>query len=106
MVTTALMVIGLGGAMLLAKAYPIGGLGRFLTWLRQVNAEIAELEQRRRLLSQPWLEEVMHWGLDGRLHGTETPDPRCRRLSVTTNGWCPGLLRTARGAPDQRQRDA
>lgn len=102
---TITLVVGLGGAMLLARAYPLGVLGRFLVWLRQINAEITELEQRRRLLSQPWLEDVMHWGLDGRLHGTQTPDPGCRRLSVTSNGWCPGLLHTVPGGPDQPQRD-
>ena len=100
MAMALVVVICLVGAMLLARTNRIGRTGRFLAWLRKVNAEITELEQRRRLLGAPWLEDVMHWGLDGRLHGTQAPDPRCRRLSVTSGGWCPGLLHRARGSPD------
>lgn len=65
---------------------------RVVAWLRKVNAEITELQQRRRLLSQPWLEEFLHWGLDGTLHGVMSPTSSGGPSSVTESGWCPGML--------------
>lgn len=89
----ALMVIALCAVALLMHTCRTDTLTRFLAWLRAVNAEITEIEQRRRLLRDPWLEEFLHWGLDGTLHGSKTPAPSARRSSVTATGWCPGMLR-------------
>jgi len=61
-----------------------------------VSAEIRELEQRRDLLNRPWEEEFLHWAYDGhewRLHGHRIPGPGKRGRSVTSSGWCPGLIR-------------
>ena len=73
------------------------------TWLHtliarsvQVCAEIRELEERRDLLNRPWEEEFLHWAYDGqqwRLHGHRMPVPGKRGRSITSTGWCPGLLR-------------
>lgn len=64
-----------------------------------MSAEIQELQERRALLNQPWLEEFTHWSYDGeqwQLHGHYPPvqgrHPRC----VTSTGWCPGLIRDQR----------
>ena len=81
--------------LLLARAYRAGRFAGLAAWAHRVDAEISELEQRQRLLAEPWREEFLHWGADGRLHGTRAPGPGCRRSSVTSTGWCPGLLRPA-----------
>ena len=75
----------------------------FPAWLQvlisraaQVAAEVKELEERRDLLNRPWEEEFLHWAHDGQgwqLHGHWLPDMRKRSRSVTSTGWCPGLLR-------------
>lgn len=68
--------------------------------LAAVSAEITELEQRRALLNRPWEEEFLHWAYDGQdwqLHGHRVPDPDKRSPSVTSGGWCPGLLRQPPG---------
>ncbi|NMI01372.1 hypothetical protein [Pseudonocardia acidicola] len=55
-----------------------------------------ELEERRALLDRPWEEDFLHWarGEAGwELHGRIAPPPRWRSRSVTSTGWCPGLLR-------------
>ncbi len=57
------------------------------------------LRERRRLRARPWEEHLLHWAKDGSLHGHRLPPPgprgllgrfrRRRRLSTTTDGWCP-----------------
>lgn len=64
---------------------------RFLTRVREFLATQAELSERQSLLNRPWEEDLLHWGLDGRLHGTLTPPTTGRRRSTTRSGWCPGL---------------
>jgi hypothetical protein len=48
------------------------------------------LHERRRLLDRPWLEDVLHWGPDGELHGEVAPSGTAGPSSVTSEGWCPG----------------
>ena len=74
-------------------------LRRICRWWRNTWDDIAELEQRRILMLEPWREEFLHMGLDGRLHGRFVP-PRGRvgfraGFSVTSSGWCPAV----RGVP-------
>jgi hypothetical protein len=60
------------------------------------SAEIRELVERRDLLNRPWEEEFLHWARDERgerLHGHLIPPAQRRARSVTSTGWCPGLLR-------------
>jgi len=60
---------------------------------RRIWAEIYEIEQRRALLNRPWEEEFLHWARDEHgwhLHGHLTPGKHTR--SVSSTGWCPGLL--------------
>ena len=45
-------------------------LGR---WLRTACGDSDELEQRRMLLLEPWREQYLHAGLDGRVHGWFLP---------------------------------
>lgn len=66
-------------------------LDRATAW-RQAYGQYVELQERRRLLSQPWQEEFVHFGLDGRLHGDRIPGDN-RRRSTTRSGWCPGWSR-------------
>lgn len=63
--------------------------------LREVHAETVEASERLWLLQNPWLEEQLHWGADGCLHGTLLPSSG-RTRSTTRSGWCPGLLHPQR----------
>ncbi len=102
MVTIAVLAIAVYGLGLFVRAGSRkAGPRQLITWMRQINGEINEIEQRRRLLSQPWLEDFAHWGLDGTLHGSRPPAPNCRRVSVTSSGWCPGVLHRATGIDDR-----
>lgn len=65
---------------------------------RQAYQHYAELAERRRLLSQPWLEEFVHFSLDGQLHGVRIPVDAGRH-STTRSGWCPGWAREQAGRP-------
>lgn len=60
------------------------------------------IRERQALQSRPWEEHLLHWAKDGTLHGTQVPPaPRRRpwpvrvlgrpprRLSTTSDGWCP-----------------
>ena len=76
-------------------------LGRISAWCRKTWADIGELEQRRLLMLQPWREEFLHLGLDGRIHGRFAP-PRGRvgfqaGFSVTNSGWCPAVREASYG---------
>jgi hypothetical protein len=68
-----------------------GGVARSV-WarLRAVHAESLEASERLWLLQNPWQEELLHWGADGRLHGHRIPGST-RTHSTTSSGWCPGL---------------
>lgn len=66
-------------------------VARLWSRLRAFNAAQTELQERLWLLYRPWEEELLHWGADGRLHGSIQPPSRNRRRSVTGSGWCPGL---------------
>jgi hypothetical protein len=57
--------------------------------LRLFFAGYKHLHERRTLRDRPWLEDLLHWSADGRLHGHLTPPPG-RSRSVTSDGWCPG----------------
>ena len=46
--------------------------------------------ERRQLLERPWLEDVLHWSVDGQLHGQVAPSNARGLPSVTSDGWCPG----------------
>jgi len=70
---------------------PLGGL---LKRLRAIHAETVEASERLWLLQNPWQEELLHWGADGRLHGHQLPE-RSRTRSTTGSGWCPGLRSAA-----------
>lgn len=48
------------------------------------------MRERRSLQDRPWEEDLLHWALDGSLHGTISPPYDGRRRSTTTDGWCPG----------------
>lgn len=50
--------------------------------------------ERRYLRNRPWLEDSLHWSRDGQLHGHDAPAPTSRISSVTSDGWCPGLVRS------------
>ena len=70
---------------------------RLIAEAARVWAEIRELEERRNLLNRPWEEEFLHWAHDEHgwhLHGHKIPPSRSRTRSVTSTGWCPGLLRS------------
>ena len=67
-------------------------LRRLIDRLRQVLADVRELEERRALLDRPWEEDFLHWagGEQGwQLHGQCIPPARRRTSSVTSRGWCP-----------------
>ncbi|MBV8997355.1 MAG: hypothetical protein JO287_27495 [Pseudonocardiales bacterium] len=71
-------------------------LGRLIDRLRQVLADVRELEERRALLDRPWEEDLLHWahGEQGwQLHGQFIPPARRRTSSATSRGWCPRLSR-------------
>jgi hypothetical protein len=63
-------------------------LGR---WLRTACGDSDELEQRRMLLLEPWREQYLHAGLDGRVHGWFLPPAGRHGVSVASSGWCPGV---------------
>ena len=63
-------------------------LRRFAQWLQETWADVEELDQRRRLMAEPWREEFLHVGWDGHVHGQYVPPPGYPRLSVTRRGWC------------------
>lgn len=61
-------------------------------WLRNLRAQLLELEERRMLVEHPWEEEFLHWSLDGGkwcLHGKLIPPQRKAWRSTTCGGWCP-----------------
>lgn len=63
-------------------------LRRIAAWWRLTWADIAELDQRRRLMAEPWREDFLHMGWDGRVHGRLLPPTGYPHLSVTRRGWC------------------
>jgi len=64
--------------------------------LRGSYAQYRLLYERQYLRDRPWLEESLHWSLDGQLHGHIALPPMDRRRSVTSDGWCPGYASTAK----------
>lgn len=64
---------------------------RLWRWLRTTCGDIDELEQRRVLLLEPWREQYLHLGLDGRIHGRYLPPAGRPSFSVTSSGWCPAV---------------
>ena len=60
---------------------------RLWQWIRSTCGEIDELEHRRRLLLEPWREQYLHLGMDGRMHGQFLPPAGRSRCSVTIR--CP-----------------
>lgn len=69
------------------------------TRLRRLVDEVSRLieahqgvTERRHLRNRPWLEDSLHWSRSGRLHGHVPSAPRSRVSSVTSDGWCPGLV--------------
>jgi hypothetical protein len=56
-------------------------------------AAYSVLHERRQLLERPWEEDLLHWALDGSLHGHLPPPADGRRRSVTSEGWCPDWAR-------------
>lgn len=60
--------------------------GRALRAWRRYYSVYAELHERRQLRDRPWLEEFMHFGPDGRLHGQLVPPTT--KGSTTQSGWC------------------
>jgi hypothetical protein len=67
-------------------------LRRIVQWWRMTWADVDELEQRRRLMAEPWREEFLHRGWDGRVHGRFVPPVESDRFSVTGRGWCVAVL--------------
>jgi len=63
---------------------------------RAFHAETVEASERLWLLQNPWQEDLLHWGADGRLHGSQVP-ASTRRPSTTRTGWCPGLRLARQG---------
>jgi hypothetical protein len=66
--------------------------------VRRVFADVRELDERRALLDRPWEEDFLHWARDDQgwqLHGKFVPPARRRTNSVTSQGWCPHMSRTA-----------
>ena len=61
--------------------------------LREVYAGYMQIHERQQLRNQPWKEDLLHFGIDGRLHGHISPPNDGRRHSVTSDGWCPGWAR-------------
>ncbi|WP_091177617.1 hypothetical protein [Microlunatus flavus] len=56
------------------------------------------MRERTALRARPWEEDLLHWAKDGSLHGRLVPPthgrlrarlPLRRRLSTTSDGWCP-----------------
>jgi hypothetical protein len=70
--------------------------------VRTVLADHREAQERLALITSPWLEEFLHWGADGTLHGHLTPPDRRRWSSVTAQGWCPGLPAESVAGPRAR----
>ncbi len=74
-----------------------GQTRRAIRWLRDALADHHRLLERQALRDRPWEEEFLHWAWDGdswQLHGHRPPPTRARRLSVTSDGWCPALPTT------------
>jgi hypothetical protein len=63
--------------------------------LREFWAGYRRIFERQQLLNRPWEEEFLHFTPDGQLHGHIPPPDDGRRLSVTSDGWCPGWARSA-----------
>jgi hypothetical protein len=63
-------------------------LRRIAQWWRLTLADVEELEQRRRLMTEPWREQFLHIGWDGRVHGRLLPPMGSTQFSVTSRGWC------------------
>lgn len=62
-------------------------LRRLRDWLRQVLADVRELEERRALLDRPWEEDLLNWarGDQGwQLHGQTTAAWRNSDCSAPT----------------------
>ncbi len=59
------------------------GIERFRAFRR---AHI-EMYERHQILLEPWTHEILHWGADGRLHGTVVSERA--RPPVSRGGWCP-----------------
>jgi len=62
--------------------------------LRDALADYRRLVERQALRNRPWEEDFLHWSGDGdswQLHGHRIPPTRGRRLSLTSEGWCPAL---------------
>lgn len=59
-----------------------------------------EMYERHLILLEPWTHDILHWGLDGTLHGSVAPGGA--RPPVTRGGWCPchHLDATVGGEPD------
>lgn len=47
------------------------------------------MRERRALSARPWEEDLLHWAKDDTLHGRFSPPRGGRRLSTTSDGWCP-----------------
>ena len=71
-------------------------LGGLWNRFRAFHAETVEASERLWLLQNPWQEDLLHWGADGRLHGTQVPGS-AGHPSTTRSGWCPGLRLTGQG---------
>ncbi len=73
-----------------------GRTRRAIRRLRDALADYRRLLERQALRDRPWEEDFLHWAWDGdswQLHGHHVPPPG-RRLSVTSEGWCPALPTT------------
>jgi hypothetical protein len=71
-------------------------LGGLWDRFRAFHAETVEASERLWLLQNPWQEDLLHWGADGSLHGSQVP-ASARRPSTTRSGWCPGLRLAGQG---------
>ena len=64
--------------------------------LREFWNTYQRIHERQQLRNRPWEEDLLHFALDGQLHGHLPPPNDGRRHSVTSDGWCPGWAEQAR----------
>jgi hypothetical protein len=57
-----------------------------------------QIHERQQLRNRPWKEDLLHFGIDGRLHGHIPPPNDGRRNSSTSDGWCTGCARLTKKA--------
>lgn len=55
--------------------------------LRDFRRAHVEMYERHHILLEPWTHDILHWGADGRLHGSIVAGRA--RPPVTRGGWCP-----------------